>query len=119
MPIALNEKPTFAAHRMKISASVYADQRQNLAATVHELESCHADMLHVDCKDNPAIFDDIRTLRTLTKLPIDLHLITANPSRYFELLEDNPVEFLTLQYESLEIRCGFAHFGLHQVGHGF
>lgn len=119
MPIALNEKPTFAKHRMKISASVYADQRQNLAATVHELESCHADMLHVDCKDNPAIFDDIRTLRTLTKLPIDLHLITANPSRYFELLEDNPVEFLTLQYETLEKGAALPTLGYTKLGMAF
>jgi ribulose-phosphate 3-epimerase len=102
---------------MKISASVYADQRKDLATTVRDLEAHGADMLHVDCKDDPTVFDDIRRLRTLTSLPIDLHLIVPDPACYTELLRDNPVEFLTLQYDTLKKdsmmpTVGFTHLGM-------
>jgi len=102
---------------MKISASVYADQRKDLAATVSDLEAHGADMLHIDCKDEPSVFADIRQLRKLTRLPIDLHLITARPSDFADLLRETPVDFLTLQFEVLEKDAvlptvGFTHLGM-------
>jgi ribulose-phosphate 3-epimerase len=102
---------------MKISASVYADLRKDLAATVSDLEAHGADMLHIDCKDDPSVFDDIRSLRGLTDLPIDLHLIAARPSDFEDLLRENPVDFLTLQFEVLEKdavlpTAGFTHLGM-------
>jgi pentose-5-phosphate-3-epimerase len=59
------------------------------------------DMLHVDCNDDLSVFDDIRLIRTWCDLPIDLHIITDNPSKYFDLLRENPVEYLTFQFEDL------------------
>lgn len=102
---------------MKISASVYADQRKDLATTVRDLEDHGADMLHIDCKGDLSVFDDIRALRQLTRLPIDLHLIVPDPAQFADRLREEPVDFLTLQYETLNQGAelptvGFTHLGM-------
>ncbi|HRO76059.1 MAG TPA: hypothetical protein PLP27_07945, partial [Crocinitomicaceae bacterium] len=35
-------------------------------------------------------------------VPIDLHIITEKPSKYYQLLAENPVEYITFQYENLK-----------------
>ena len=49
-----------------------------------------------------AVFEDIKLIRSWCDLPIDLHIITAEPDKYFDLLRENPVEYLTFQYEDLK-----------------
>lgn len=84
---------------MKISASIYSDKKRELTATINDLVAHRVDLLHVDCNDNLAVFDDIKFIRTLCDIPIDLHIITREPSKYYDLLRETPVEFLTFQYE--------------------
>lgn len=86
---------------MKISASIYSDKNRSLEEVIKDLEAHQVDLLHVDCNDDPGVFEDIQTIRTLTAIPIDLHIITAEPERYFDLLEQNPVEYVTFQHENL------------------
>ncbi|TNE54595.1 MAG: CBS domain-containing protein [Bacteroidetes bacterium] len=87
---------------MKISASIYSAGDRDLRSVIQDLEEHHVDLLHVDCNDDPAVFEDIRKIREWTKIPIDLHLITDRPEFYFPLLRDCPVDYLTFQYESLK-----------------
>lgn len=87
---------------MKISASIYSDNRQNLEKTIHELNAHDVSLLHVDCNDDLNIFDDIQKIREWCQLPIDLHIITAHPSKYYKKLLEVPVEYVTFQYEPLE-----------------
>lgn len=87
---------------MKISASVYSDKKRSLPEIIQDIKSHHVDMIHVDCNDDASVFEDIQTIRKLTDTPIDLHIITSKPSSYYELLERNPVEYLTFQYEDLQ-----------------
>jgi pentose-5-phosphate-3-epimerase len=47
------------------------------------------------------VFQDIRAIRSWCDLPIDLHIITNQPSKYFDLLRENPVEYITFQFEDL------------------
>lgn len=86
---------------MKISASIYSDNSRPLLEVVQDLVEHHVDLLHVDCNDDLNVFKDIAEIRTITKVPIDLHVITDEPQKYFQLLRDHPVEYLTFQYESL------------------
>lgn len=88
---------------MRISASIYSDKKRDLRSTIADLEAHHVDLLHVDCNDDVRVFDDIRNIRTWCKLPIDLHIITAEPEKYFQLLRDTPVEYVTFQLEALKI----------------
>jgi pentose-5-phosphate-3-epimerase len=87
---------------MKISASIYSDKKRSLKEVIYDLMDHQVDLLHVDCTDDLSVFDDISQIRTWCKIPIDLHIITESPSKYFDLLRKNPVEYLTFQYENLK-----------------
>jgi len=87
---------------MKISASIYSDKSRSLKEVVMDLVNHQVDLLHVDCNDDLAVFEDIASIRTWCDLPIDLHIITEQPSKYYELLKKYPVEYVTFQYEDLK-----------------
>lgn len=92
---------------MKISASIYSDKHRNLAETIADLKAHSVDLLHVDCNDDLSVFEDIRTIRTLCDIPVDLHIITDNPEKYMDLLIEVPVEYVTFQYEPLKSHLVF------------
>ena len=75
---------------MKISASIYSDKSRSLKEVILDLVAHQVDLLHVDCNDDLSVFEDIANIRTWCDLPIDLHIITENPSKYYDLLESNP-----------------------------
>ena len=87
---------------MKISASIYSNKNRSLPELIQELDECGVDYFHVDCKDNPAVFEDIAAIRQQSTTPIDLHIITPDPAPYFELLRKHPVEYVTFQHEDLQ-----------------
>lgn len=87
---------------MKISASIYSDKKRELPEVIQDLVNHQVDLLHVDCNDDLNVFEDIKTIRTLCNIPIDLHIITEKPSKYYKLLEENPVEYITFQHEDLK-----------------
>ncbi len=92
---------------MKISASIYSDKKRPLQEVIQDLMDHHVDLLHVDCNDDLSVFDDIRQIRTWCQIPIDLHIITDEPGKYMQLLIDNPVEYVTFQYENLSEKLVF------------
>lgn len=86
---------------MKISASIYSDKQRDLKSTITDLNLHQVDLVHVDCNDEIAVFDDIRFIQKETNLPIDLHIISSNPERFNkELLKTQP-DYVTFQYEAL------------------
>lgn len=87
---------------MRISASIYSDKKRDLSATIQDLAAHHVDLLHVDCNDDPQVFEDINQIRSWCKIPVDLHIITKHPSSYYDLLRTVPVEYVTFQLEDLE-----------------
>lgn len=86
---------------MRISASIYSDKQRSLEETIKDLAVHKVDLLHVDCNDDPRVFDDIKLVRTWCTIPIDLHIITKTPSKYYDLLRETPVEYVTFQLEDL------------------
>lgn len=87
---------------MKISASIYSDKKRPLEEVVKDLVEHQVELLHVDCNDDLSVFEDIKSVRRWCDLPIDLHIITENPEKYYDLLRENPVEYLTFQQENLK-----------------
>ena len=87
---------------MKISASIYSDKSRALKDVVDDLVQHQVNLLHVDCNDDPSVFHDIKEIRSFCNIPIDLHLITSKPEKYFDLLRENPVDYLTIQHEELQ-----------------
>lgn len=87
---------------MRISASIYSDKKRDLATTIADLNAHNVDLLHVDCNDDLSVFDDIEQIRKWCSIPIDLHIITKNPAKYYDKLKAVPVEYITFQLEDLE-----------------
>jgi len=87
---------------MKISASLYSAGNTDLQDLVRELDAYQSDWFHIDCNDDPRVFDDIARIRELSKTPIDLHIISPEPQKFYDLIVKTGVEFVTLQYEAIE-----------------
>jgi ribulose-phosphate 3-epimerase len=87
---------------MKISASIYSDKSRSLEEVILDLVDHQVELLHVDCNDDLTVFEDIKEIRSLCDLPIDLHIITSQPEKFYGLLRTCPVEYVTFQFENLE-----------------
>ena len=85
---------------MKISASIYSTSR-DLKEVVADLDAHRIDLFHVDCNDDVKVFGDIENIRGWSKTPVDLHIISKTPEKYFPLLEKTPCDYVTFQYEDL------------------
>lgn len=92
---------------MKISASLYSSKSRKLDDLVNELDRCHIDYFHIDCNDDLSVFDDIDTIRGISDTPIDLHIISDEPEKYYEGIVRTQPEFVTFQYESLKKHTNF------------
>lgn len=101
---------------MKLSASLYADPSKRPEVLATELDVFGIDRFHIDCRDFPEIRSDLERIRNVSKTPIDLHLITADPEKYFDMIQDLGIEYVQLQYENLltipEIPAGNTRWGL-------
>jgi len=87
---------------MKISASIYSDKNNDIKTTIGNLNDHHVDLIHVDCKDDLNVFVDIETIQRASNIPIDLHIITSKPERFYPALETFDIEYVTFQYEDLD-----------------
>lgn len=90
---------------MKISASIYSNKDMSLKALVNELDSVKIDMLHIDFNDEKTeinkIENDIKEIRKISSTPLDLHIISKNPSKYDDFIKRNKIEFVTYQIENI------------------
>ncbi len=88
----------------RIAPSVLAADFSRLGEEVARVEA-HADLLHVDVMDghfvpNLAVgIPVIASLREITKLPLDCHLMTLNPDRYLEALKEAGADIVTVHIE--------------------
>lgn len=89
---------------MKISASIYSNKERPLEDLVRELESCGVDLAHVDCNDDLGVEDAIARIRQVSSLPIDLHIISPDPAKFYPMIARHGVEYVTFQHENLEGR---------------
>ena len=87
---------------MKISASVYSSKSQSLPEIVNDLDVHGADLFHIDCNDDLSVFDDIAEIKQLSKTPVDLHIISSEPEKFFAKVEELNVDYVTFQYENLK-----------------
>lgn len=101
---------------MKISASIYSNKERTIEDLAQELDSCHIDYFHVDCNDDPSVFEDIRKIREVSNTPIDLHVISDTPEQYFDAILENKVEYVSFQYENIVGKLNFPKTDKTQFG---
>ena len=87
---------------MKISASVYSSKSQSLPEIIKDLDVYGADLFHIDCNDDLSVFDDIAEIKQLSNTPVDLHIISSEPEKYFTKIAEHNVDYVTFQYENLK-----------------
>lgn len=75
---------------VKIAPSILAADHADLKGEIARVENAGADMIHVDVADGhfaPNISmgpDTVKSIRKVTNLPLDVHLMIANPERFWE-----------------------------------
>lgn len=87
---------------MKISASVYSNTHKPLEDLVRELDRYGVDFFHIDCNDNLNVFDDIEKIRAISSTPVDLHIISSEPEKFFNGIINTKTEIVSFQVESLK-----------------
>jgi len=91
---------------VKLSPSLLSADFSRLGEDVFKLEKYGADLLHIDVMDGmfvPNISFGIpimKSIRKLTMLPFDVHLMIEEPSRYIEDFVKAGADIITVHYEA-------------------
>lgn len=89
-----------------VAPSVLAADLSRLADEVRDVEQARADWLHVDVMDGvfvpPISFGVLmaKTLRGLTSLPLDVHLMVVNPEHHVPAFIEAGCDTITFHYEA-------------------
>lgn len=95
---------------MLISPSILAADYANLERDVRAAAHAGADLLHVDVMDghfvpNISIGAPVAaSLRKLDALPLDVHLMIENPSKYVDMFCDAGAAYLTIHLEAPDVQ---------------
>ena len=108
-------------NRIKIAPSILAADPVQLGEELRKIEDAGADYVHVDVMDghfvpNLAYSPDIvKGLRTVSKLPFDVHLMIEEPKKYIETFVKAGADIITVHEEVTENYAEMADF-IHSFG---
>ena len=94
-----------AAVNIKLSPSIYSADFTRLGDEIRRLEQAGADMIHIDVMDGNFVPNItmgppvIKSLRRLTKLPFDVHLMISQPDALLGLFADAGANIVTVHAE--------------------
>lgn len=89
-----------------IAPSILSADFSILKEEIHRLEQAGADWIHVDVMDGHFVPNltigapVVKSLRPITKLPLDVHLMIEKPERYIDDFIEAGADFLTVHIES-------------------
>ena len=92
--------------RGEISASMMCSDLVNLKETIEIFEQEGVERLHIDVMDGIFVpnfglgVDYIRGLRSLTGIPLDLHLMIKEPEYKLQWIGIEPTDMVSIHYES-------------------
>lgn len=88
---------------IKISPSILASE--NRIESIKKLNNTQADYLHIDCMDGIFVpntqmtIEEILELEKHSNIPLDIHLMVANPEKYINQLAKKNIEYITIHIE--------------------
>ena len=89
-----------------ISPSILSADFANLERDIKNVESAGADWLHIDVMDGHFVpnitigIPVIKSIRHITNLPFDVHLMIDNPDKYIESFANAGANIITFHYET-------------------
>ena len=92
--------------KILIAPSILAADFSRLEAEIKKVELAGADMIHVDVMDGHFVPNItigalvVRDIRRVTKLPLDVHLMIEEPSKYIDEFRKAGSDIITLHAES-------------------
>ncbi len=90
---------------VKIAPSILSADFSKLAEEIRKVEK-YVDMLHIDVMDGHFVpnitigLPVIRSIRTVTKLPFDVHMMVTNPDNYIDQFIDAGANLVTVHAET-------------------
>ncbi|MBU3153847.1 ribulose-phosphate 3-epimerase [Clostridium estertheticum] len=91
---------------IKIAPSILSADFSRLGEHIKQLDECGADMIHIDVMDGMFVPNIsfgtpiIKSIRKLTRIPFDVHLMIEEPSRYVEEFVHSGADIITVHYET-------------------
>lgn len=91
---------------VRVAASVLSADFARLGAQIRELEGGGADVLHIDVMDGRFVpnlsigIPVVEALRRATRLPLDVHLMIEEPSRYVEAFARAGADWISVHVEA-------------------
>ena len=92
--------------KIKIEASVACANFRNLEKDIREIEDSGIDYLHIDIMDGMFVpnfaldFSIMRTLKEMTRLPMECHLMIEKPERYIEKAAQMGATYISVHAEA-------------------
>lgn len=90
----------------KLSASLMCADLTDLRSSIGELEKAGIDYLHIDIMDGcfvPNItlgFDLVNSLKKITDIPLDIHMMVNEPSRFIGYMKTGGDDIITVHIEA-------------------
>ncbi|MBU3178975.1 ribulose-phosphate 3-epimerase [Clostridium estertheticum] len=91
---------------IKIAPSILSADFSRLGEHIKQLDEYGADMIHIDVMDGMFVPNIsfgtpiIKSIRKLTRIPFDVHLMIEEPSRYVEEFVHAGADIITVHYET-------------------
>lgn len=89
-----------------LSASVMCADLLNMEKGIRELERAGIDYLHIDIMDGAFVpnitlgFDFIDQVKRITDIPLDVHMMVNEPSKFIDIMSLSENDILCVHYES-------------------
>ena len=90
-----------------VSPSILSADFANLETEIKLVEQAGADWVHIDVMDGHFVpnitvgVPVVKSIKSITKLPLDVHLMIENPDKYIEPFVNAGADILTFHYESI------------------
>jgi ribulose-phosphate 3-epimerase len=91
---------------VKISPSILTADLSNIEKQIRLLEEGGSDFIHLDVMDGHFVPNItfgpmmVKTIKRLTKIPLDVHLMISNPDKYIEKFIEAGADYLTIHQEA-------------------
>ncbi len=90
----------------KLSASIMCADLLNMERSIKEIENAGIDYLHIDIMDGAFVpnitlgFDLINQIKKITDMPLDVHMMVNEPSKFIDSMCLSENDILCVHYES-------------------